>query len=67
MDTNLEITLLYANSMKVFSDGEPTFNYGDWKAWKAACFAENKTIPPKEFKALPIEARRAYLTKIRQT
>jgi hypothetical protein len=67
MDTNLEIALIYANSMKVFLDGEPTFNYGDWKAWRAACIVENKTIPPAEFKALPKETRRAYLTKIRKT
>lgn len=55
------LILKKANSMEVFADGEPTFVWGEWKAWKAACFAEGRTVPPAEFKALPEETRRAYL------
>ena len=40
-----------AMSMKVFADGEPTFVYGHWKDWQAACQEEGRLIPPKEFKA----------------
>lgn len=50
-----------ASSMQVFADGDRTFVWGDWKAWEAACFSEGRAVPPAEFKALPKEARRAYL------
>lgn len=50
-----------ANSMQAFADGDPTFVLGDWRAWEAACLSEGRTVPPAEFKALPKEARRAYL------
>lgn len=55
------LILRKANSMQLFADGDATFSWGDWKAWEAACFAEGRTVPPSEFKALPKEARRAYL------
>ena len=50
-----------ARSMEVFTDGDPTFVLGDWKAWEQACFDESRTIPPAEFKAWPQETRSAYI------
>jgi len=40
-----------AESMKVFAGEHPTFVYGEWKAWRAACMAQGKAIPPAEWKA----------------
>lgn len=40
-----------ANSMEVFADGEPTFNFGAWREWRQACIEAGRTIPPAEFKA----------------
>ena len=63
MDMMQAIAIRRANSMKLFSDGDETFCYGDWKAWEAACLSEGKTIPPAEFKALPKEKMREYLAR----
>jgi hypothetical protein len=47
--------------MHIFADGDPSFVFGEWRAWEAACLAEGRTIPPAEFKALPEPRRRAYI------
>ena len=52
MDIGQALALRSARSMRVFADSEPTFCWGDWKAWAAACQKEGRTIPPKEFKAM---------------
>lgn len=49
------------NSLEAFSEGDDPVSLRDWKAWEAACFAESRTIPPAEFKALPEEERLKYL------
>ena len=41
--------------LRVFADGDPTINLGDYLLWKAACFMEDRQIPPAEFKARPKE------------
>lgn len=56
-----ELARREARSMEAFAEGEPSFVFGDWKAWKAACSKEGRAIPPSEFKALPKEKRKAYL------
>ena len=61
MDMGQALAIRAANSMEVFSDGDQSLVLGDWKAWEKACLIEGRTIPPKEFKALPVEQRRAYL------
>jgi len=50
MDANQVLTLRYAESMRVFADGDPTFIFGQWRAWKAACERGGRMIPPAEFK-----------------
>ena len=61
MDSMTALTLRKAHSMEVFTDGDPSFVWGDWMAWEQACFDESRTIPPAEFKALPQETRRSYI------
>ena len=53
------LILRKANSMKIFADGDPSFVFGEWRSWEAACLAEDRTIPPAEFK----ERRRADLNR----
>ena len=67
MDTGQALAIRFARSMEAFCDGESSFVFGDWKAWQQACLREGCTIPPREFKALPAEQRRAYLTNGRET
>ena len=55
MDMTTALALRSAKSIEVFCDGDATFVWVDWKAWEASCFAENRTVPPVEFKALPEE------------
>lgn len=50
-------------STGIYADGDEKFCLGDWKAWCAACEIQQRQIPPSEFKALPIEERRAYLNR----
>ena len=52
MDETQFTAIRYANSMKIFADGEPTFIYGEWKEWRAACEIQNRAIPPSEFKSM---------------
>ena len=51
MDSNQACVIRSADSMKVFADGDETFCFGQWRAWRAACAAENRAIAPAEFKA----------------
>ena len=41
---------LDAASMKVFCEGQPSFVFGEWKAWRTACLAAGMILPPSEFK-----------------
>lgn len=63
MDIAQMLAIRKARSMEIYADGDPTFIWGDWRAWEAACFAEGRTIPPAEFKALSAEQRQAYLKR----
>lgn len=58
---DMAILLRTVKSIEAFTGDDPSFVWGDWKAWEAACYAEGRTIPPAEFKALPEEKRRSYL------
>lgn len=50
-----------AETMRVYADGDETFNLGDWKAWRSACHREGRAIPPAEFKSLTKKERMAHL------
>lgn len=55
-----------ANSMKVFADGDPTFVFGEWRAWNYACYAEGRMIPPAEFKQWSKDDRHAHLPRFKR-
>lgn len=40
----------YGDSMKVFCDGDTTFKFGEWRAWRDACTEQQKLLPPADFK-----------------
>ena len=50
MDNNYAAALMAAQSIKVFCDGDKTYVYGEWKAWRAACSNAGKKLPPIDFK-----------------
>jgi hypothetical protein len=50
MDDQQAEVLKRAKSMKIFANGEPTFIWGEWRAWYAACMEAGRMIPPDEFK-----------------
>ena len=39
-----------AESMLVFADGDEMIRWGEWKAWRSACFEQGRVIPSAEFK-----------------
>jgi len=51
---NSHLILRNAESMKIFADGDNSFHYGKWIAWRNACIKEGRMIPPSEFKSIPI-------------
>jgi len=64
VDITTRLALRSARSMEIFADGEPTFIFGEWRAWQKACYAEGRQIPPAEFKAWTDGKRKSYLRHI---
>jgi hypothetical protein len=52
MDVTQMLAIRTARSMEFFCDGQPSFKWGEFKAWQKACSEQNKLIPPSEFKAM---------------
>ena len=67
MDVNQAFAIKSAQSMEIFCDGDSSFILGDWIDWEKACLIECRTIPPREFKARPVEKRRVRLNSERNT
>ena len=50
MDIYNKYVISKAKSMEYFSGNDKTFNLGEWRAWRVACFDVGKVLDPNEFK-----------------
>jgi len=51
MDSLTNHALRYAESMRIFADGDKNIVFGQWREWKSACEKAGKLLPPEDFKS----------------
>jgi hypothetical protein len=51
LDSLTEAILRTADSMKDFAEGDPTYVFGEWRDWRAACQLAGRRLDPSEFKS----------------